>query len=266
MSAPTPDSPTPLAEISHGPSAFEAFLDRNQKNLVILAVLIAIAAGALVVYRGIEDSHQQGAGEALVKAADLAGLQEVIRDHADTPGGRSAMILLADRQWSEGQQDAAIETLRKFISANSEHPALGSAKASLGAKLMAQGKTGDATTVFEEIADEARHAYVAPFALIALGDMAKAAGDTAKAEEYYGRVKSDFPESRFVMSADQRVASCKAKPPVEIEPPPAPAPAPAPSATPAPAPAPAPAPEATPAPAPEPPPAPAPTEGQTPNP
>lgn len=264
MSAPTPDSPTPLAEISHGPSAFEAFLDRNQKNLVILAVLLAIAAGALVVYRGIEDSREQGAGEAMVKATDLASLQEVIRDHANTRAGQSAMILLADRQWNEGQQDAAIETLRKFIAANPEHPALGSAKASLGAKWMAQGKTAEAAAVFEEVAAEARHAYVAPYALIALGDMAKAAGDPAKAEGYYGRVKSDFPESRFVMSADQRLASCKAKPPVEIEPPPAPAPTPAP--TPAPEATPAPAPAPTPEVAPAPQPAPAPAGGQAPQP
>ncbi len=114
--------PAPLAEISQGPNAFEQFLDRNQKNLIILAILIAIGVASLVVYRGIEKSRQETAGAALNKADNLAALQAVINDHADTVAARSTMILLADRQWTEGQQDAAIETLRKFIAVESDPP------------------------------------------------------------------------------------------------------------------------------------------------
>ncbi|MGD7653623.1 MAG: hypothetical protein ACQCXQ_10440, partial [Verrucomicrobiales bacterium] len=33
-----PESAAPLAEISHGPSAFDEFLERNQKNLIIAAI------------------------------------------------------------------------------------------------------------------------------------------------------------------------------------------------------------------------------------
>jgi predicted negative regulator of RcsB-dependent stress response len=236
-------SPTPLAEISQGPGAFEQFLDKNQKNLIILTILLALGAAALVVYRGIEKSRQETAGADLNKAADLAAVQAVIKDHADTHAASSAMILLADRQWSEGQQDASITTLRDFIAANPGHPGFSTARASLGSKLMAQGKAGDATTVFQEIADDPKARFIAPFALISLGDIAKAAGDLEKAEACYSRVKKDFPESNFTDTANKRIASLKAKPPVEVEPPPAPAPAPeaaapvAPTLTPAPAPA-----------------------------
>lgn len=222
MPADLPETPVPLAEISQGPNAFEEFLDRNQKNLIILAILLALGAAALVVYRGIEKSNQETAGAALNKAENLAALQDVISRHAGTNAARSAMILLADRQWNEGQQDASIETLRKFIAESPDHPALPTAQANLGAKLMFQGKTPEATQAFESIVNDPKARYIAPYALISLGDIAKVAGDLEKAEASYTRVTVDFSDSGFADTANRRIATLKAKAPVEIEPPPAP--------------------------------------------
>ena len=255
MPADTPESPAsiaPLAEISQGPNAFEEFLDRNQKNLVILAILIALGAAALVVYQGIGQSREETAGAALNKAEDLAALQTVVSEHADTAGGRSAMILLAQRQWDANQQDASVETLRKFIAANPEHPGLATARASLGSKLMAQGKSPEAAAVFEGIVADPKARFVAPFALISLGDISKAAGDLDKAEATYNRAKTEFPESTFATTATSRIAMLKAKAPVEIAPPPKPEPAPTGGPTsPAPDAAPAPGISVTPSPTPD---------------
>jgi predicted negative regulator of RcsB-dependent stress response len=228
VSSDTPDS-GPLAEISQGPNAFEAFLDRNQKNLIILAALCVIGAITLVVYRGIEQSRQQTAGAALNKAEDLNALQAVVNEHGKTTAAGSAMLLLANSQWTAGKKDEAVATLQKFISTSQTHPALYSAKANLGAKLMAQGKTNDATKAFEELASNPAARFIAPFALISLGDISKAAGDLEKAGTYYSDAKSKFPESSFADTAAKRLASLKAKSPTEIEPPPAPAPPAAPA-------------------------------------
>ncbi len=216
------ESPVPLAEISQGPNAFEEFLDRNQKNLIAFAILLALGTAALVVYRGIETGRQTGAGEAFSKAEDLATLQAVISEHAGTKASKSAVVLLAERQWTDNKQDAAIETLRGFIAANPEHPACPAAQASLGAKLMAQGKPGEAAGIFESLVSDPKARYIAPYALISLGDLAKAAGDLTKAEASYNRVKSEFSESAFVETSNRRISALKAKAPVEIEPPPAP--------------------------------------------
>ena len=224
MPADLQPSPVPLAEISQGPNAFEQFLDRNQKNLIILAVLITIAVAALVIYRGIEKSRQETAGAALVKAENLTALQSVITEHSGTTAAASAAILLAERQWTDGQQDASTDTLRKFISSHPDHPGLPAAQASLGAKLMIQGKSADATRIFQELIDDPKARYIAPYALISLGDIAKLAGDLGKAETSYNRVKNEFSESSFAESAKRRTTSLNAKPPVEVEPPPPPKP------------------------------------------
>lgn len=224
MSAdPHDSSPMPLAEISQGPSAFELFLDRNQKNLVILTIILVLAAAVLVVYNGIEKSKQETAGAALNNAEDLKSLQSLIVEHSKTNAAQSAMVLLADRQWTEGQQDNAIQTLKKFIAETPNHPAIPTAMASLGAKFMTQGKTAEATKIFQDIVSEPKARFIAPYALISLGDISKIGGDLENAEASYDRVKKEFPESSFAQAAILRSATLKTKAPVEIAPPPPPA-------------------------------------------
>src|SRR6478735_895039 len=192
MSVDLKESSVPLAEISQGPNAFEAFLDRNQKGIAIFAILLALGAVGAVIYRGIEKSHQETAGAALTKASDLASYQAVVADNAGTIAAESALVLLANSQWSAGKQDDAIATLRKFIAESPNHPAIPSAKANLASKLQAQGKSGDATKIFDELVSDPEARFIAPFALIALGDISRAAGDLEKAENSYNKVKTEF--------------------------------------------------------------------------
>ncbi len=227
----------------------EQFLDRNQKLLMVLAVLIIIGAAVYIVQQGIEKSRQETAGAALIKAEGLEDLAAVIKEHAGTHAAESATLLLADKQWSEDKKEEAIATLEAFIAEHPQHPAAATAKASLASKWMNQGKTPEAVELLEQITNDPQAAYLAPYALICIGDIASAAGDTTRAETSYKRISMDFPESQFAQTAESRLQTLKAKPPVEVEPP-APAPEPAPEtsapATPESAPTADPAPPATP--------------------
>jgi tetratricopeptide (TPR) repeat protein len=220
------DTPRPLAEISHGPSAFEAFLDRNQKGMVVAAILLALAGGAVIVYRGMKQAAAEAAGMDLSKAATVADFQAVTKNHPDSPAAGSAQVLLADKQWSDGDQDGAIETLRAFIAANPEHPALPSAKASLATRLLQQGKDGDAEPLFRDLADGSGSKALAPYALINLGDIAKKAGKLDEAEASYKRVQEQFSLSPFADTAAKHLRLVNFKMPAEIEAPPAAVPAP----------------------------------------
>jgi len=222
MSADSPDSPRPLAEISQGPGAFEQFLDRNQKNLLILGILGVFGIAAVVVYRGVDQGRQTSAGQAFVKADDLPSLQGVVKNHMGTPAAGSAMVILATRQWTEGQRDAAIETLQTFLKEYPKHPARHTATASLGAKLASQGKTTEANEVLTRLSDDPAARFLAPFGLITRGDIAKAAGDAKLAESLYQQARDEYQESSFTDTATRRIALLKAAAPTEIDPPPAP--------------------------------------------
>lgn len=245
----TTPSVAPLAEINLGPSKFEQFLDNNQKTLAILLAVAVAASAVYIVIRGVEKSREHSAGVALSKATTTSTLQDVISNHANTKAAASAKLLLADMQVGENKTDVAIKTLQDFIATQNDHPARATASAKLGACLMSQGKNAEASTIFQQIVNDPSARYIAPYALICLGDIAKIGSDTAKAESYFNQVKSDFPESRFIDLANERLKSVKAKPPVEVQPP-APEPKkeavaqpvpPSPTPTPAPVPAPAPA-------------------------
>ena len=222
MTAEEKESISPLGEIAQGPSAFEQFLDRNQKSLAALAVLLVLAVAAYVVFRGVRQSAEETAGSALYQAEDLAELQDVIRKHAGTAAAGSAVVLLAERQWSEGQQDAAVETLRGFLTAEPDHPAVPTARASLGAKRMLQGQKEEATRLLNDVVEDPASRHLAPYALITLGDMAQADGDLERAEDFYNRARNDFSAGSFTDAANRRLLLLKAAMPIEIDPPPAP--------------------------------------------
>jgi len=225
MADETSDIPRPLAEISHGPSAFEAFLDRNQKGMIVLGIALVAATAGWIVYEGIRDGAEKSAGAILSKSEGLPELQELVKNHGGTAAAGSAQLVIAAKQWEAGDQDAAIETLRAFIAGGGDHPALATARASLASRLMQQGKNDEAAALFREVSDDPAAKFIAPYALISLGDIAKAAGKLDEAEQSFKRVQDEFSESPLASMAGQHLRMLRFKAPAEVEPPPAPAPA-----------------------------------------
>lgn len=206
----------PLGEISQAPPALEVFLDKHQMKLIVLAVLLAIGAASYVVYEGIARSGEETAGALLAKAEDISELQGVVKNHAGTAAAYSAKVLLAEKQWEDGQQDDAVETLKAFIEGGEGHPALASAKASLASKLLTQGKQDEAESMFRDLADDPDSRFLAPFAWISIGDIELAKGDSDAAAKAYEMVETEFPGSPFSQDATMRRLLLKAKAPVEI--------------------------------------------------
>jgi predicted negative regulator of RcsB-dependent stress response len=218
------DTPRPLAEISHGPSAFEAFLDRNQKGLVVLGIALFAAAAGWIVVRGIKDAAEKEAGAVLAGPQELAELREMIQEHPDTAAAGSAELVIAAKQWEQGDQDAAIETLRAFIAAKPEHPGIPAARASLATRLKQQGKSDEAAELFRQLSEDPQARFLAPYALTALGDLHLAAGRVDEAEQVLKRAKEDFGTNPLSNQAGNHLRLLRFQPPVEIEPAPAPEP------------------------------------------
>ena len=212
--------PLPIGEIVQGPSAFEQFLENNQKLIAVSAVAIALGIGGFMVYRTIQKDHAADAGAALSAAKDIAELEKVKVDFSDTPSAVTAAMGIADKLWSNGQQDEAIATLREIIEKFPSHPASAVAQNALGYRLMAQGKTSDASQAFQAVIDRTDARYLAPAATIALGDIAKKAGELEKAASLYKKASSDFGDSPFASLATDRTKFLHFTAPVEVEAPP----------------------------------------------
>ncbi len=210
------ESSGPLGEISQAPPALEVFLDKHQTKIIVLAIILAIGAAVYVVYKGIVQSGEETAGGLLAKAEEISDLQGVVKNHEGTAAAYSAKVLLADKQWKDGQQDDAIATLKAFIEGSSAHPAIAGAKASLASKLLAQGKQDEAAEMFREITDDPETRFLAPYAWISLGDIESAKGNTEAAAKAYDTVATEFSGSSFARDASERARLLKAKAPVEV--------------------------------------------------
>lgn len=219
------ESPTPFAEIDHGPSKLDQFLDAHQKKLIIAAILLAIGVIAYVIYSGIAKGESEDAGSALLAAEKVTDYQEVIKKWPNSKSATTALPLMADLQGADAPKEA-IQTLKDFLDSNSDHPAAATAKVSLALRQLEQGNTEDAITLLTEVSETDSDSYIAPLAYLILGDVAKAAGNKADATTWYEKAKEDPTKqgNTFSDTASARIALVNALPPTKIKPaPPAPA-------------------------------------------
>ena len=218
-SQPTPETGAPIAEIDLGPSKLDQFMDNHQTKIIIAAILAAIGVVAYVINDGLAEADANDAGAALLSAQKPNDYQEVIKTWPESNAAASARLLLADAQWPDSQPDS-IATLEEFINNYPAHPSIGTAKTSLGLRLLDQGKTEQAQEVLTEVAENDSYSYIAPMASIALGDIAKAAGQTADASEWYEKAQLDSAGhgNAFQGLAAARLLLVNAKPPTKIKP------------------------------------------------
>ena len=218
-SQPTPETGAPIAEIDLGPSKLDQFMDNHQTKIIIAAILAAIGVVAYVINDGLAEADANDAGAALLSAQKPNDYQEVIKTWPESNAAASARLLLADAQWPDSQPDS-IATLEEFINNYPAHPSIGTAKTSLGLRLLDQGKTEQAREILTEVAESDSYSYIAPMASIALGDIAKAAGQTADASEWYEKAQLDEAGygNAFQSLANARLMLVNAEPPAKIKP------------------------------------------------
>lgn len=218
-SNPSPESPAPIAEISLGPSKLDQFLDNHQTKLVIAAIMIALGVVAYVIYDGLAQAEANEAGAALLVAQKPADYEELIKAWPESKAAASAQLLLAQTQWPDSQPDS-IASLEAFISKYPQHPSIGSAKTSLGLRLHDQGKTQEATEILTEVAENTAYTYIAPMACIALGDIAKAAGEKTDATQWYEKAQqsADGQSNAFQGLATARLLLVNAEPAKKLKP------------------------------------------------
>ncbi len=215
----TTPSQAAIAEIDHGPSKLDQFLDKHTSKLIIVAILVALGMVAYVIKSGLDEDKSQKAGAALVAANTNEELEGVVNQWAGSNSAASALPLIAKNQWSDNK-DASVATLETFINNHPEHTAVATSKVSLAIKLLKQSKADQATEILTEVADSDTSSYIAPLAAILLGDIAKEAGDTKLATTWYKKAQEDQAEqgNTFAPVAKIRELLVSAQAPVMVKP------------------------------------------------
>ncbi|MDE0825578.1 MAG: tetratricopeptide repeat protein [Akkermansiaceae bacterium] len=233
-----PSSPAPLGEISHGPSKFEEFLDKNQKKLVLAILAIVVALAAYIVVTGIKEGEDNTAGEALSASGisesstyDIAALRDVMESFQSSPASGSAALLLAEEQWKDQRKDESIQTLREFLAEKPDHAGRPSALMALASHLLETDKKDEAISTFQQLIDAPGSEFLAPFALLTLADLEKAAGNEDAAKVHYEKARDAYPNNSLTIKqfVNGRLALLGVQPPAKIAPPAVPETPPAPA-------------------------------------
>lgn len=217
------DAPTPFAELDNGPSKFEEFLENNQKAIIAGSIAVFLGVLGYVGYNGYQDLKSSEAGSALTAATEEAEIHNVIATYGDTASAGAATLLLANQQ-ADTSPEKSIETLSNFVNTYTSHPALPSATTKLGLALLNQGKLTEAKAQLSAVVDMENADYIAPAALIGLGDIAKANNDLPAAKELYtkvadltnGGIESIQKYSQYAAIANTRLRFLEADAPVEV--------------------------------------------------
>ena len=223
---PQPDqAPSPIGEISQEPSSFEAFLDANQKKLIIAGIILIIALVAFVVIDGLKQQQLENDSAEVSSARTLTELEVQASEKAGTNAGGTALLRKAQLQWRDLQQSEAIETLESFVSEYPEHPAYASGLASLASYQHRMGNLKGAKENYGKAVEE--KAAISSMALIYLGDIARSEGNDEAAGEYYDRASSEYGDihANIRQVAERHSKLLGVSAPTEIKPaPPAPKP------------------------------------------
>ena len=191
-----PDNgPSPIGEISQEPSAFEAFLDANQKKLIIFGILVIFCLVGNVVVKGLDKIDKEEAAAAFAEARTGPQYQAVSQEYDGENAGGSAMLLKAQLLWSDQQQQEAIEVLETFVSKYPEHPAVGSGYASLGSYQQQLKNLDKAREAFEMAAES--ESAASSLALLSLGDLELQAGKDEDAKKIYEKIISEYESSHL---------------------------------------------------------------------
>ncbi len=212
----SPDNgPSPIGEISQEPSAFEAFLDANQKKLILLGILAVICLVVYVIWTGLGRKDEEEAAAAVAKARTSPDYELVSQEYDGKSAGGSAILLKSQLLWGDQQQQEAIEALETFVSKYPEHPAVGSAYASLGSYQQQLKRLDKAKEAFKEAVDS--ESAASSLALLSLGDLELQAGEDENAEGIYKEIISKYESSHLQVKsmAQARLKLINVKSPTE---------------------------------------------------
>lgn len=179
-------TPTPISEISHGPSQFDAFLDRNQKKLVALAIVLALGVVGYLVFDGLQSMEKQKAGSKLFNAESAEEYKEASVG-APQNVQATAQLLRAKAQGAD-DLDGAMTTLKDLIATQPNSVVSKDAELSLALYQIEAGLNDEARQGLTNILADPEAEYTKVVAKVALADLELVSGNLEEAKNLFHQV------------------------------------------------------------------------------
>jgi predicted negative regulator of RcsB-dependent stress response len=192
-----------------------AWIKKNQKVLTIVAAVV-IGTVAVIMYMRVANERRENFATSLLSnarsvaatgnaALAITDLSDLVTSHQGTIAAEEAEIMLAQLRLSEGQADAAVQSLQSYIGRGPSAQFRAPANGLLGAALEQTGSLAAAADAYENAASEAWYDFLKAQYLLDAGRVLTAVGDSAAAIAAYRRILDELPETGMVNEARLRL-------------------------------------------------------------
>ncbi len=247
---PAPDADVPVATFEHQNSAFDDFLDKHLKKLLVALGIGAVGAIGWITYQHRLESAWQVRAQDFTSAKTIEDFRKVEANHAGTEVAGNALMMIANLQKKDGKEADAIDTLRKLVANHPAHPLADQAMFRAGTMLVDKASGAEAAEAkklqdegvkfLEDLVSKFPKSPLVPGALMRKTDLlltgeSPSDEDREKAEKAYAKINNDYPANSFFEEITRRKDAAKLKRPALVEfvpepEPPKPAPLPSPGA------------------------------------
>ncbi|MGN0869297.1 MAG: tetratricopeptide repeat protein [Akkermansia sp.] len=199
-----------IGEIEMGPSRHEVFLNNHYKKLLWGGIALGVLGGGIIAFCShLHDVKQEAAGELMTAlkvengvvdpaSFDDAALARLSSEFASTPSHATAELLAGLKELTGSAPQAGVERLERLASGGEVHPLLRArAQAAVATYHMGQGDAAKAAEAWQRVTALGDSPYLA-LAYLTLGDLARTAGETDKARDYYAQAETKCETSPLV--------------------------------------------------------------------
>jgi len=201
---------------STGMIQFLAWVEVNQKKLLIGALVVGVVIGANVIYQWRSRQVEAGANAALLRA-DRAGAAvevaaepnaqaflEVASAYRGTSAAGRALLLAGEALFREGKYAEAKSEFESFSRDYPEHRLGPTAALGVAACLDAMNKTNEALSAYQQVASRFSGAAVVPQAKLEIARIHEAMNEPVQALRLYEEMVRLGPQSAWGSQAAVR--------------------------------------------------------------
>lgn len=213
-------------EVSGAIAKTEQFIEKNKKNITIIAAAIIVVALGIWAYVGLvahprqvraaedmfaaEQWFNQGEYEkALNGEGDMLGFIGVIDEYRNTKSGNLARYYAGICQLNLGKYEEAAKLLKAYKGKDAMTGA--EALMLLGDCYAEMDNTTEAINYYKKAADKGDNMVVAPVALFKAAMELIQKGDTEEAVKCLEKVKYDYPQTPIAAEVDKYISYAENK-------------------------------------------------------
>ena len=191
------------------------WIKKHQRIMIVGAAFVVVSVAAIMYMRVAEERRENFADTLVANARAaassgnvalaIADLSDLSTSHRGTVAAEEAEILLGQLRLTEGQAQAAVQSLQEYIGRGPSDQFRPAAYGLLAVALEQTVNLTDAATAYKNAADASWYDFLEAQYLLEAARTLTESGDTAQAVVIYQRILDDLPETDMVMEARLRL-------------------------------------------------------------